>query len=102
MGTYHIQSNVCDHAHGYHVLYNCHKIDPNGSMQSLPYYWLYSVCVYFPHIGDGLYNFIKIMVINGTNLYSQRKEKRTRNGLPMVNNDGNNEAPMDTTTPYDE
>eukprot|EP00253_Pinus_taeda_P008834 PITA_08834 len=52
-------------------------------------------------LGDGLYNFVKIMVISGTNLYSQRKEKRARNGLPMVNSD-KNEAAVDAEIPCDE
>eukprot|EP00253_Pinus_taeda_P000745 PITA_00745 len=52
-------------------------------------------------LGDGLYNFVKILYITVTTMYSQSQKNRTRNGLPVVTSDGN-EAPVDAAIPYDE
>eukprot|EP00253_Pinus_taeda_P031056 PITA_31056 len=71
----------------------------DSSMQGLKAYKVFVAIALI--LGDGLYNFVKIMLISGTNLYSQSKEKRARNGLPVVNSDGN-QAAVDAAIPYDE
>jgi len=71
----------------------------DSSMQGLKGYKVFVAIALI--LGDGLYNFVKIMLISGTDLYSQSKEKRARNGLPVVNSDGN-QAAVDAAIPYDE
>jgi len=72
---------------------------PDHSIQGLQGYRVFvSVALI---LGDGLYNFVRILYITVTTIYSQWKKKRTQNGLPVVTSEGN-EPPVDAAIPYDE
>jgi len=71
---------------------------PEGDMQGLQGYRVFVSIALI--LGDGIYNFLKILYITVTSMYSQWK-KRTQNGLPVVTGDGN-QPPVEEAIPYDE